>query len=377
MSIVRKSLSAARWVGEAVKIRRTRAAMQTDLVELNLGVTWLCNSKCKGCGIWEIPFEAPAMIHGELTLDEIKALFDSRELNGLRRLVFTGGEPLLRRDLLDVVRHAVGRWQAIQISIVTNGLVRKTPEIARAIVDAGAILHLSFSLDGLGDRHDDIRGVRDNFRKTMGLVEALKPLRAAGRFDLGFVYTVYPENIEDVPRARALAREHGMGVGFGLARNDLDRFYRKNDGKYPTVSHERERVLRELDRLIDEEPSLAQVRDLMLDRHLIEEVQMKGTRFTCYAGFRAVSVDPTGNVYACEGYYEPLKFGNLRGAPFDALWTGDRAREIRALIDRGGCQPCPGPCIAHQSLQWDRFFASTGEALFHRFKKKLFGRNGA
>src|SRR3990172_5082972 len=148
MSIVRKGTAAARWIGEAMRIRRTRAAMKTDLVELNIGLTWLCNSKCKGCGIWEIPFESPAMIHNELTLDEIRALFDGRGLDGLQRLVFPGGEPLLRPDLLEVVRHAVGRWPSIQISVVTNGLVRKTPEIARAILDAGATLHLSFSLDG-------------------------------------------------------------------------------------------------------------------------------------------------------------------------------------------------------------------------------------
>ena len=83
-------------------------------------------------------------------------------------------------------------------------------------------------------------------------------------------------------------------------------------------------------------------------------------------------------MYACEGYYEPLKFGNIRETPFDDLWTGDRARQIRRHIDEGKCQPCPGPCISHQSLQWDRFFATTAEALFHRFKKKLFGiPNGA
>lgn len=371
MSFVRRLRSAARWVGEAARIRRDRGAMRTDLVELNLGLTWLCNSKCTGCGIWEIPFDAPQLVKGELTGDEVRALFDSRELNGLKRLVFTGGEPLLRRDLVDLVRHAVGRWPDLQVSIVTNGLVRRTPEIARAIVEAGAFLHLSFSLDGLEEQHDALRGVKDNFKKTMGLVESLKPLRDGGRFDLGFVYTVYPSNVGNVADARDLARTHGMGVGFGLARNDLARFYRVDAARYPAVAHEAGEVHRQLQRLIDEEPSLGQVRDLLLDRHLIEEVQMKGTRFTCYAGFRSVSVDPTGNVFACEGYYEPLKFGNLREEPFDALWTGARAGEIRRHIDAGKCQPCPGPCITHQSLQWDRFFAVSTEALFHRMKKSL------
>jgi MoaA/NifB/PqqE/SkfB family radical SAM enzyme len=371
--LLRRARNAARWVAEAARIRRDRDALRTDLVELNLGVTWLCNSKCKGCGIWEIPFDAPQLVRDELTLDEIKALLDSRELAGLRRLVFTGGEPLLRKELPEIARHAAARRPGIAVSIVTNGLVRRTPEIARAIVEAGAVLHLSFSLDGIGERHDAMRGVRDNFKKMIALVEALKPLRDGGRFDLGFVYTIYPENVNDVAAARALARDHGMGVGFGLARNDLARFWRGDGSKYPAVRHEREAIRRELARLIDEEPQLGQVRDLLLDRHLIEEVQMKGTRFTCYAGFRSVSVDPTGDVYACEGYYEPLKFGNLRQAPFDALWTGERAAEIRRHIDQGRCQPCPGPCITHQSLQWDRFYAVTTEALFHRFKKRLVG----
>jgi MoaA/NifB/PqqE/SkfB family radical SAM enzyme len=371
--LLRQALSAARAVDRAMKIRGDRAAMRTDLVELNLGVTWLCNSKCTGCGIWEIPFGAPEMIRNELTLEEIRRLLDSRELAGLERLVFTGGEPLLRRDLLQIVRHAVARWPGIQISIVTNGLVRRTPEIARAIVETGATLHLSFSLDGLGAKHDALRGVKDNYRKTMALVEALKPLRDGGRFDLGFVFTIYPDNVEEVPRARALARGHGMGVGFGLARNDLTRFYRADEGRYPGVRHERDAIRAQIRKLLDEEPELRQVRDLMLDRFLIEEVQMKGARFTCYAGFRAVSVDPLGNVYACEGYYEPLKFGNLRAASFDELWTGERAREVRRHIDEGKCQPCPGPCISHQSLQWDRFFAVTTETLFHGLKRSLFG----
>ena len=67
----------------------------------NFAVTYRCDSRCKNCYIWRMP----APDRGELSLGKIRDIFEVNEgfLYGVRSIQITGGEPFLRRDLLEVI----------------------------------------------------------------------------------------------------------------------------------------------------------------------------------------------------------------------------------------------------------------------------------
>lgn len=135
-------------------------------------LTLACGLACRHCRATAMPEGAP----GELTTEESFALLD--QITGFGRptphVVFTGGDPLRRADLVDLVRGAGERGIGSSLApAVTPDLTRDRLAILR---DAG-ISSMSLSLDGSdADRHDGLRGVPGTFDMTMSAFETAAEL---------------------------------------------------------------------------------------------------------------------------------------------------------------------------------------------------------
>ncbi len=121
-------------------------------------------------------------------------------------VILTGGEPLLRRDLLEIIRHARGR--GLWVVVGTNG-VKITEHLARVLGEAG-VRGFALSLDALDEeRHDAFRRVRGAFRNT---VEGARILREAG-FPFIVQTTVGRHNVSELAAvARFACEELGVRV---------------------------------------------------------------------------------------------------------------------------------------------------------------------
>lgn len=147
----------------------------------NYYVTYRCNATCSFCDIWERP--SPYV-----TLDNARAnLRDLRRL-GVRVIDFTGGEPLLHRQLPDLLREA--KQLGFITTVTTNALLYpKQAEKLRGLVD---MLH--FSLDSpVADEHDQSRGVRC-FDKVMESIQLARQL--GERPDI--LFTVFAHNVHQI-----------------------------------------------------------------------------------------------------------------------------------------------------------------------------------
>ncbi len=114
-------------------------------------VTRRCNLRCVHCYSHSADRDYP----GELSFANGKALIDDLADFGSPVVLFSGGEPLVRRDILDLIRHAVGRGMRAVLS--TNGtLISGT--IAVKLKDIG-LSYVGISLDGLERVHDAFRGI--------------------------------------------------------------------------------------------------------------------------------------------------------------------------------------------------------------------------
>lgn len=125
-----------------------------------LEVTRSCNLACRHCRA-----EAhPEPFEGELSTHEIKKLIESFKEVGSPMIIFTGGEPMLRPDIYELVKHA--RDNGLVCAFSPNGTLIDA-ENAQKLKDAG-VHRCSISIDGAdAQTHDALRGVRGAFEDSM------------------------------------------------------------------------------------------------------------------------------------------------------------------------------------------------------------------
>lgn len=149
--------------------QKLRTAPNRYLQFANWAVTGRCNMNCRHCYM-----DAPSARYGELSTEETFRIIDELERANLQRVHLTGGEPLLRTDIWDVIAALVERRIGIH-QISTNGLLADDAALARLReLAVDPIMH--FSWDGVGS-HDLMRGLDDVESPSL---KAIRRAAAAG-----------------------------------------------------------------------------------------------------------------------------------------------------------------------------------------------------
>src|ERR1700740_263872 len=139
---------------------------------LTISVSYRCNSRCKTCNVWQRP-------NDDFTIEEYEKTFESIG-HAAYWFTFSGGEPTLRKDLPEMVAAAYRHCRPGIINIPTNGIQDaiipgRIERIVAACPNAQVIVNLS--LDGVGERHDEVRGVKGNFERSMRTYRGLKDVQ--------------------------------------------------------------------------------------------------------------------------------------------------------------------------------------------------------
>ena len=144
-----------------------------------------------------------------LNIDILNKLFSELSNLGVKLIILSGGEPLLRKDLKDIVNSI--RSGKMEATIITNGTLIDVPMaeyLARS--DASVI----FSIDGVSETHDSIRGVKGAFERAMQGIATLARARKDGRYTnkIAINYTVQKDNVKDIIPCFNLANEIGVDI---------------------------------------------------------------------------------------------------------------------------------------------------------------------
>jgi radical SAM protein with 4Fe4S-binding SPASM domain len=149
-----------------------------DLKYLFWECTMNCNFKCKHCGSnagEKVLAEIITTEQIKETFSDVAQNFDTKKIT----IAVTGGEPLLRKDLFEVMKYA--NYLGFRWGMVTNGSL-VTPEIVEKARNAG-IATIDISLDGIGEIHDQFRNMKGSYEKAINAIhlfakdDFLKPLR--------------------------------------------------------------------------------------------------------------------------------------------------------------------------------------------------------
>jgi Fe-coproporphyrin III synthase len=136
-------------------------------------VTSACNAKCRTCFYWRELNQ-----RGDLSWDEIKRL--SVSMPPFTDPWLSGGEPMLRRELPDILRLFYMNNGVRWVNLPTNGLLpeRTADCVARICADNPELqLDLNVAMDGLNEIQDSIRSVPGNFARTLQTLELIQPSR--------------------------------------------------------------------------------------------------------------------------------------------------------------------------------------------------------
>lgn len=332
-------------------LRHARSVfLKTSPIHLTFFVTRRCNARCPFC-FYAAARDAEGGVP-ELGLDEIRRIAGS--LDSLLWLLFSGGEPFLREDLVEVSGIFHDANGVAFLTYPTNGL---SPEIVvertREILDRcrKSVVVVKLSLDGVGDRHDALRGVPGGFAKLMRTYEGLAALAERHRrLELG-VNTLYGsrnqremDGIVDFVRGLDGVRSHTLtmirgrppdGSGDGV---DLDHYRRVSlrlAGRWSGGGGRHHRFAG---------GGLKAAQD-RLQRRLIHRTLQEGRRLVpCNAGRLNLVLTEVGELHPCEERPD-RSFGNVRERGYDvrAMLRSDRGRRILEEIGRGGCH-CSHEC---------------------------------
>ena len=307
---------------------RVREASQVFIPETPYHVVWLatdaCTARCLHCSS-----NSARRSPDELNTDEAKNLIDQLTAAGVIDFGISGGEPLLRRDMLEIIAHA--KMRGMTVGIATNG-AKLTPARAQKLAELG-LDRIQVSLDGFADQHDELRqwpGLFDRVLKTIrtgrdaGLrVHVCCTITTLNHHSLeAFVEFLSGTGIRRLNLSRFVAT--------GRGRNSLD----PGDGAWRNIIRRCSRLKEQFSGRLEITTHLAQ--EVLVDCEAENMPAFAG----CQAGRGQGCVTADGAVLPC--VLLPIKIGNIRRAPFREIWTGSPL--IQAFQDRsklqGACHAC-------------------------------------
>ncbi len=157
-----------------------------------------CNLTCKHC----YSISADKDFAGELSTDEVYAVMEDLRAFGVPVLILSGGEPLLRKDVFDVARHA--KKMGFYVGLSTNGTLIDTGNIAQ--IAAAGFDYVGISLDGMHETHDIFRRKEGAFDASL---HGVRLCRGVG-IRAGVRFTLTQDNAHDLPALLQLVDDEGI-----------------------------------------------------------------------------------------------------------------------------------------------------------------------
>lgn len=347
-------------MNEKIKIIKSilLANIKNRFYKLNFAVTSACNSRCKTCDVWQEYQRNPLTVKTDLSLEEIEKIFKNLP-QGIAWLSLSGGEPFLRKDLVEITESAIKNLPSLSlISIPSNGLLtglilKQTREILKLPIKN---LYFNFSLDGPSKIHDKIRGVKGGYLKTWKTYQSILKLSqkekklhvnletTISRFNLNYLEGFFKKLVKD---------DHKITVTIAHTGYLYKNLGKKTDFTKLNNDEEKLRSLIEtIKRGLNPFSPVGLVERIYLNKIFQFYRNPKGQPFPCRALKSSLALDAKGNITPCFMWGKIL--GNIRDFDYDLKRfikeKGGLIRETKATIERQTCPNCWTPCEAYQAI---------------------------
>ena len=311
--------------------------------------TLRCNAKCKHCGSRA---GENVELKDELKTEEIKKVFKevADRYDASKILVaVTGGEPLVREDVFDVMTYA--KSFGYVWGMTTNGILINDDVIDK--MKSSGMESISISLDGLQESHDKFRGVPGSYQKIINNIKKLKEANFLKCFQVTTV--VNKSNIKELEKLYEIIKELKLDSWrvinmdpIGRANDNVDLALDNDDYNY-------------LINFIKEKRKKSKFEVTYGCAHFLGIKNEKETRnhvFSCRTGLTIGSVLYNGDIFVCPNVVRrpELIQGNIRKDSFVEVWENkfEWFRNINKL-KKGECEKCENwnYCRGDSVHTWD------------------------
>ena len=270
-------------------------------VLVHFEVTMRCNARCDFCDYWKNGADA--------TRSDAASYADAARYFNPVMITFTGGEPLLRRDLEELVAAVAGAICVRYLAMITHaGML--SAERARSLWEAG-LNQFNISLDYLDTRHDDARGIPGLAAK---ILDTVPRMRAIGIDGIRFNTVIKRSNLDQLLPIVRCAEELGVGVSFSTYTDA------KNGNTTHLVSRDEQQHLEEvIAELLEFKRNKRGV--IVSSDYYLEQVPrfFSGKMHdSCNSGVRTIHIDPAGQVRRCPDFPSDFHWRDFeRYSPID------------------------------------------------------------
>ena len=317
-----------------------------------------CNLRCKFCNFWK------GIYHKEgkkiLNTQEIKNLILQMSNLKVPYLLFTGGEPFLREDMLEILEYAVN-WIP-HIRVQTNGTLI-TDSIATKIIKKRLLDEIWLSVDGMEYFHDQLRGVGGVFSKVIDTLDRVTFYKRKYRTLIPYiiVHTVVKEsNLGDLSRILSLCNKYRVEEWYLSCVTDIsdqrieatkvaldcpDFYSLQMKTGVDVVTRKNKLPLSLLEQISQ---ARKKGMTIFIDPLLKSGASLRPRR-KCIILWASIMISPYGEVLVCPSL-DKLIMGDLLKKDLMQVWNNSKFKKIRNLVSSKLLPVCEDCCVQRRTL---------------------------
>jgi len=322
----------------------------SNVLNIALFVTMRCNARCVMCNLAEIlnNGKMPDIPMGRIErfLDDVEHYHPS--------IILFGGEPFIRKDIVDIVKAVKGR--GLSVGIFTNGTLLNKNTIEELI---GAKLdYIVFSLLGTKEVHDKVLSLDGAYEKMIGNIKSFTD-RDHRKTKVIIHATICESNLDDLEGIAAT----GISLGVDLVRFGHPTFYSSeeraacdgalkeafqgSDARAMSYIYDiRGKEGRYIENITNLRSKFGNKIAFTPELSAKELKRWYSPRFSskrnCLFALRGLFIYPNGDAYPCESI--SYKMGNVFEDGFANVWNGERYKEFRRILKKGLLPACARCC---------------------------------
>lgn len=303
---------------------------KSEPFHIQLHLTNNCNLRCRHC------YQENYSKNEEMSKKQVFKFIDHsikaiKKWGKLPEFSLTGGEPLLRKDLIEIIKHIKSREKNSLIYILTNGTLM-TERMAKKLKNTG-VTSIQLSIEGSNNRiNDSIRG-KGTFQKILNAVEILK----GQGLRVSFHFVLSSKNKKDLFKVIKLANSLNINAVTVSQLVPIGRG--KKMKKLMVWGPELKRIFQKLDLINKKNQKANKLPLIRTTRPLLCTFKKQKGIGGCTIGLNSLTVLPNGDVLPCRRL--PITIGNIKRESLFTIWYGsDLLWDIRNRKNITGCNKC-------------------------------------
>lgn len=292
-----------------------------------------CNLKCIMCKQWRMPS------HKELSIEDWKRIIKGLKRVGIKNIHFTGGEPLLRQDLCELIQYS--SQNGSEVGITSNGLLL-TKGLLDNLIKSG-LRSIAISVDALETEFEQLRGVPNSFSRVKNALSLVSNARKDGKVKAYINFTLMKNTIEGFKEVKALMDKLGLPIAICLLDKNSSIFEVKENKDVFWIKSQND--LRRLNTLLSfiKEEKIRKSRSLILNFPALDFIAAYfenplQKEIPCISSQDKIFIDPYGDILG--GCLSMGSFGNVNERPIEELLKEARYKKAKRNMFYKNCSGC-------------------------------------